>query len=155
MLLNRLRPIWHRCFCSLTLVIGLATAAAAQAPTLVYPTTQAGDVVDHYHGARVPDPYRWLEDTNSPQTGAWVTAQNEVTFRYLEALPARAPLQARLTRLWNYPKYGTPFREGGLYFFSKYDGLQNQSVLYVQPSLVAEPSVLLDPNTLAADGTVA
>jgi len=123
--------------------------------TLQVPETRKSDHIDEYHGTRVADPYRWLEDADSAETAAWVRAQNEVTFGYLRKLPERARLQARLTKLWDYPKYGSPFKDGGQYFYFKNSGLQNQSVLYVQTSLDGQPRVLLDPNTLSADGTVA
>ncbi len=123
--------------------------------TVTYPPTRKGDVVDDYHGTKVADPYRWLEDVDAPETRAWVEAENRVTFAYLEQLPERERIHRRLTELWDYPKYGAPFKKGGRYFFFKNSGLQNQSVLYTQRSLAAEPEVLLDPNTLSADGTVA
>ena len=126
-----------------------------QPVVLAYPQTARVDQVDDYHGAQVADPYRWLEDDNSSQTKAWVEAQNQVTFGYLEAIPERAALKARLTTLWNFERYGVPFKEGGRYFLTKNDGLQNQSVLYTLPTLEAEPRVLLDPNKLSADGTIA
>lgn len=122
---------------------------------LSYPQTARVDHVDVYHGVEVPDPYRWLEDPHSAESQAWIAAQNQVTFDYLAALPARDRLQQRLTELWNYERYGIPFKRGGRYFYYKNDGLQNQSVLYTLPSLEAEPRVLLDPNTLSEDGTVA
>jgi prolyl oligopeptidase len=122
---------------------------------MTYPTTRRDDQVDDYHGTIVPDPYRWLEDDNSPETEAWVRAQNEVTFSYLKSLPQREPLRRRLEQLWNYPRYSPPFKRGGRYFYFKNDGLQNQEVLYVQESLDAEPRILLDPNTFSTDGTVA
>ncbi|CAN5138512.1 prolyl oligopeptidase family serine peptidase [soil metagenome] len=122
---------------------------------LDYPDTRRGDQVDDYHGTQVADPYRWLEDTDSPQTAAWVEAENRVTFGYLEGIPARDRIREQLTELWDYPKYGTPFKQGGRYFFSKNDGLQNQSVIYWQTALDAEPKVLIDPNKLSEDGTVA
>jgi prolyl oligopeptidase len=124
-------------------------------PTLQYPVTATTNQVDVYHGFTVADPYRWLEDDNSAETKAWVEAQNRVTFDYLEKIPERAAIKARLTELWNYERYGVPFKEGGRYFYNKNDGLQNQSVLYTLPTLEAEPTVLLDPNKLSPDGTVA
>ena len=123
--------------------------------TLDYPKTKKVDQVDDYHGAKVEDPYRWLEDDYSEETKAWVEAQNAVTFAYFASLPDREPLGKRLTELWNYPRYGAPFKRGGRYFFFKNDGLQNQSVLYKQASLEAEPELLLDPNLLSERGTAA
>jgi prolyl oligopeptidase len=122
---------------------------------LRYPDTRKGDQVDSYHGIKVSDPYRWLEDTDSPATARWVEAQNALTFGYLERIPERPRIKQRLTELWNYPKYGVPVKRGGLYFFYENSGLQNQSVVYVQRSLGDRPRVLLDPNQLSADGTVA
>ncbi|MBV9470768.1 MAG: S9 family peptidase, partial [Abitibacteriaceae bacterium] len=122
---------------------------------LHYPQAHKVNQVDDYHGVKVADPYRWLEDANSAETAQWVEAENAVTFGYLKNLPQREPLRQRLTALWNYPKYGAPFKEGGQYFYFKNEGLQNQAVLYVQSSLDAPPRVLLDPNTLSPDGTVA
>jgi prolyl oligopeptidase len=120
-----------------------------------YPLTRTTNVVDDYNGVKVADPYRWLEDDNSPETKAWVDAQNKVTFAYLQGIPELPAIRARLTKLWNYERYGVPFKEGGRYFFTKNDGLQNQSVLFTMASLDAPPTVLLDPNKLSADGTVA
>ncbi len=137
------------------LVAGCATLATVKHPQLVYPVTRTTNVVDNYHGIEVTDTYRWLEDDNSAEIKAWVEAQNQVTFGYLETLPLRAPLKSRLTALYNFERFGVPSRQGGRYFFQKNDGLQNQSVLYVAESLEAAPRTLLDPNTLTADGTVA
>jgi len=123
--------------------------------SIAYPLARKDDVVDDYHGTRVADPYRWLEDVDSPETRAWVEAENRITFAYLERIPERERIRRRLTELWDYPKYGAPFKKGGRYFFFKNSGLQNQAVLYVQRALTAEPEVLLDPNTLSPDGTVA
>ncbi len=137
-------------------LVALAIAfTAVETMRIDYPETKKVDQVDDYHGTRVSDPYRWLEDDNSEETLAWVKAQNAVTFGYLEKLPQREPLRARLTELWNYPRYGTPFHKGGQYFFFKNDGLQNQSVLYKQASLDAPAEVLLDPNKLSEKGTAA
>ena len=130
---------------SAALLATISTALVAQG--LQYPTTRKIDHVDVYHGTKVPDPYRWLEDDLSAPTAAWVAAQNKVTFPYLEAIPYRQQLHARVEQLNNYPKYSSPSRKGPYYFFSKNDGLQNQSVLYIQKGLDGTPEVLLDPNT--------
>lgn len=122
---------------------------------MTYPVTKTVDQVDIYHGVKVADPYRWLENPDADDTKAWVDAQNKVTFEYLNQLPDRERIQKRLTELWNYEKYGMPFKRGERYFYYKNDGLQNQSVLYAIEMLNAEPRVLLDPNTLSSDGTVA
>ncbi|QUV85748.1 prolyl oligopeptidase family protein [Chloracidobacterium aggregatum] len=129
--------------------------ASASSP-IVYPPSKKVEQVDDYHGINVADPYRWLEDADSPETKAWVEAQNKVTFGFLESIPERARLRERLTQLWNYEKFGVPFREGDRYFFTRNDGLQNQSVLYVgRTPDDPQARVLLDPNTLSSDGTVA
>src|SRR5881296_3121566 len=135
------------------LVSGAGTTPAAQ--TIQYPAARRGDVVDDYHGTKVPDPYRWLEDVDAPETHAWIEAENRVTDAYLAQIGERDGIRRRLTVLWNYPRYGPPFKKAGRYFFFKNDGLQNQSVLYRQASRAAEPEVLLDPNTFSEDGTVA
>ncbi|QJB43469.1 prolyl oligopeptidase family serine peptidase [Dolichospermum flos-aquae] len=122
---------------------------------LTYPTISKSDQIDNYHGTAVADPYRALEDPDTEETKAWVEAQNQVTFSYLNEIPAREKIKQRLTKLWDYEKYGTPFKEGESYFYFKNDGLQNQSVLYTLPTLESEPRVLLDPNQLSEDGTVA
>jgi len=125
-------------------------------PSMTYPETRKDtSVVDDYFGVKVADPYRWLEDDNSEETADWVKRQNAVTFAYLETLPNRAKIRSRLEKLYDYERYGTPFKKGGKFFFFKNDGMQNQSVLYIQDSLQGEASVLIDPNTLSADGTVA
>ncbi|MBS9387573.1 MAG: S9 family peptidase [Dolichospermum sp. WA123] len=122
---------------------------------LTYPTISKSDQIDNYHGTAVADPYRALEDPDTEETKAWVEAQNQVTFSYLNEIPAREKIKQRLTKLWDYEKYGTPFKEGESHFYFKNDGLQNQSVLYTLPTLESEPRVLLDPNQLSEDGTVA
>ena len=136
-----------------------ATTAAEPKPAAAnrfdYPTVPKGDTVDTYHGVTVPDPYRGLEDPDSDATRAWVEAENKVTFGYLESIPARAALKDRLTKLWDYEKFGAPSKQGDRYFFSRNSGLQNQAVLYSTAALDAEARVLIDPNTLSADGTVA
>ncbi|MEO1591686.1 MAG: S9 family peptidase, partial [Cyanobacteria bacterium J06632_22] len=123
--------------------------------SLTYPTSRRDDQTDLYHGVTVADPYRWLEDPNAEETQAWVAAQNDVTFGYLNQIAQTDAIKARLTELWNYERYSSPFKRGGRYFFYKNDGLQNQSVLYTQPTLEDDAKVLLDPNTLSEDGTVA
>ena len=120
-----------------------------------YPDARKDDQTDNYHGTEVADPYRWLEDPDSPESRAWIDAENALSFGFLEEIPARETIAKRLTTLWNYERYGTPYLQGGRYFYGKNDGLQNQSVLYVTEGLDAAPRVLLDPNTLSADGTVA
>ena len=120
-----------------------------------YPQTLRVDVVDDYFGTKVADPYRWLEDDHSSETAAWVKAQNEVTEDYLSQIPFRNQIRARLTELWNFPRYSTPAKRGDYYYFFRNDGLQNQSVLYRFKNLDAEPETFLDPNTLSSDGTVA
>ena len=120
-----------------------------------YPVAKKIDQVDDYHGVKVADPYRWLEDLDSQDTRNWVEAENKVTFSFLEAIPARSAIKDRLTKLWNYEKYGVPFKEGSRYFYTRNSGLQNQSVLYTVTSLDGTPKEVLDPNTLSTDGTVA
>ena len=122
---------------------------------LNYPYSRKSEQVDNYHGTKVTDPYRWLENPDSEDTIAWVEAQNKVTFGFLEKIPAREDIKKRLTKLWDYEKYGIPFQEGNHYFYFKNNGLQNQSVLYTLKNLEEEPTVLLDPNKLSEDGTVA
>ena len=119
-----------------------------------YPFTRKVDVVETLHSVEVPDPYRWLEDLDSPETREWVQAQNAVTFPYLKALPDRERLKDELTSLWNYERYGLPEKEGNFYFFTLNTGLQNQVVLYVSEGLDGDSRILLDPNTLSEDGTV-
>jgi prolyl oligopeptidase len=122
---------------------------------LAYPHTPTVEQVDDFHGTPVRDPYRWLEDVDSPETLDWIKRQNELTFGFLEQIPARETLLQRMTELWDYPKAQSPVKRGGRYFQPRNSGLQNQDVLFVYESLAAEPRVLLDPNTLSSDGTVA
>ena len=123
---------------------------------LPYPDTRRDTtVVDDYHGTRVADPYRWLEDDNSAETAAWVEAENAVTRDYLDRLPARQAIYDRLTALYDYPKEGAPERHGDYYYYFLNDGLQNQSALWRKRSLTAQGELFLDPNTLSADGTTA
>ncbi|MGH7452104.1 MAG: prolyl oligopeptidase family serine peptidase, partial [bacterium] len=149
--MKKFKPNFALGILAFLIAIGFTVSAKAQA--LQYPKTVKVDHTDTYFGVTVPDPYRWLEDDNSPETAKWVEEQNKVTFAYLEKIPYRATIKARLEKLYNYPKYSAPFRKGEYFFFSKNDGLQNQSVLYVQKGLEGKPEVLLDPNTFSADGT--
>ncbi len=125
------------------------------AEKLNYPASRKSEQVDNYHGTEIADPYRWLENPDSEETKTWVEAQNKVTFGFLEKITARDNIKKRLTKLWDYEKYGVPFQEGNRYFYFKNDGLQNQSVLYTLKNLDDKPTVLLDPNQLSEDGTVA
>ncbi|MDQ4123195.1 MAG: prolyl oligopeptidase family serine peptidase [Acidobacteriota bacterium] len=119
-----------------------------------YPKVRKVEQIDDYHGTKISDPYRWLENTDLPETRAWIEAQNKLTFDYLSKIPERESIERRLTELWNYERYSAPVKRGNRYFFTKNDGLQNQSVLYVSESLSSTPRVLIDPNKLSPDGTV-
>ena len=132
-----------------------ADSSTERSSSPAYPATRRVDHVDAYHGQRVPDPYRWLEDEAAPETRRWIEAQNGLAQPFLEAIPAREKIKARMTQLWNYERYDIPVRRGGRYFYLRNDGLQNQSVLYVADTLEGTPRVLLDPNTLSKDATIA
>lgn len=129
--------------------------ADSTASSFHYPPAQKSDHVDDYHGTKVADPYRWLENPDASESRQWIEAENKLTFDYLKQIPQRNAIKERLTELWNYERFGVPFKEGGRYFLTRNNGLQNQSVLYTLGSLDAEPKLLLDPNTLSKDGTVA
>jgi prolyl oligopeptidase len=133
------------------------TVYAADEKKSDYPPTRRVEQIDDYHGTKVADPYRWLENDvrTDREVADWVAAQNQVTEAFLREIPERLPIKQRLTDIWNYERWSTPFKQGGRYFFSRNDGLQNQSVLYVLDALDAEPRVLLDPNTWTKDGTQA
>lgn len=120
-----------------------------------YPLAHKVDTVTDYFGTKIADPYRWLENDTSAETAEWVKQENEITNEYLSKIPFREKLKERLTKIWDYPKVGVPYKEGPWYFFSKNNGLQNQFVLYVQKGLDGTPRVLLDPNTFSKDGTIA
>ncbi len=130
-----------------------AGSVSGQAQRQPYPVARKSDQVDDYHGTRVADPYRWLEDDRSAETLNWVKAENRVTAQYLDGIPFRPELRNRLDQLQNYVRYTPPFLRGGYYFFRKNDGLQNQNVVYVQRGLNGTPRLLLDPNTFSKDGT--
>jgi prolyl oligopeptidase len=141
---------------SFALLIFMAFSIDSTAQTkLQYPAAKKVEQVDDYHGVKVADPYRWLEDGESADTKAWIDAQNKVTFDYLATIPQREQIKKRLTELWNYEKYSAPFKAGKHYFYYKNDGLQNQAVLYIADSVNDPGRVFLDPNKLSADGTAA
>ena len=143
---------------AIVLLLGSAVAIAApkpRKPKSAYPKAPTSNQVDDYHGTKVADPYRPLENPDSPETRAWIEKQNERTEAYLASAEDRPAIRERLTRLWNFERYSPPFREGGRYFYTKNDGLQNQAVLYTKTTLEGEPKTLLDPNVLSPDGTVA
>lgn len=140
--------------CSL-IALSLGVSFSMTAQTLQYPQTKKVDQTDNYFGTAIADPYRWLENDTARDTEAWVKEQSTLTQGYLSKIPFRQKLHQRLTELWNYPRYGAPEKEGEWYTFYKNDGLQNQSVLYVQKGPEGKPEVLLDPNKLSTDGTVA
>ncbi len=122
---------------------------------LQYPETKKGETVENYHGTKVADPYRWLEDDNSEETKAWVKTQNKVTADYLSTIPQREKIKKRLEDLWNYPRYSSPFKKAQYYYYYKNNGLQNQSVMYRQSGLTGKPTEFLNPNTLNKEGIAA
>ncbi len=137
---------------AILLFLACQTPTKKEVISVKYPTTAKVDTIDHYFGTEVKDPYRWLEDDRSPETEAWVKAQNIATFGYLDKIPYRKALKNRLEKLWNYEKVSAPFKEGNYTYFYKNDGLQNQSVLYRQKD-GGEPEIFLDPNTFSKEGT--
>jgi prolyl oligopeptidase len=140
-----------------TAIGAFAAVAVSAEPRIEYPKTRQVDLVETLHGVRVADPYRWLEDDvrHSKEVADWVAAENKITSSYLAAIPERGPIRKRLTELWDFAQYSSPFKEGGHYFYFKNDGLQNQAVLYVMDSLEGTPRTLIDPNTWSKDGTIA
>ena len=140
---------------AVSLFIAAGALSAQTAVPLTYPPAARGTQVDVYHGVSIADPYRWLEDVDSPATKEWVAAQNRLTDSFLASIPQRQAIRNRLTALWNYERFSAPFKENGRYFYFQNSGLQNQNVLYVQDDRNETPRVLLDPNLLSTDGTVA
>lgn len=122
---------------------------------LIFPSAHKDSTIDVYHGTEVADPYRWLEDLDAPDMQNWVAQQNKLTSDFLATVAAREKIKARLRHLMDYPRYSAPYKEGDRYFFWKNDGLQDQSVLYMQETLESEPQVVINPNLLSEDGTVA
>jgi prolyl oligopeptidase len=143
----------------LALLVALSGASAfgdsPPAEMIRYPEASRGPVIDDYHGTRVADPYRWLEDLDSAKTKAWVKAENALTDGYVAALPMREPLKNRIGQLYNFERFGLPFHAGSRYFYTQNSGLQNQSVLYTTDGIAGEPRVALDPNSLSKDGSLA
>ena len=151
---DRLRPLGAAALFAAALP-GASLAQSTPRTPITYPATRTVDVVDHFGSATVADPYRWLEDLNAPETAQWVAAENAVTESYLSTLPLRAPLRARITELWNYPRVSAPRWQGGAFYYSRNSGLQRQSVIYSRKTLDGPEHLVLDPNTLSPDGTVA
>ncbi|MFI5252931.1 MAG: prolyl oligopeptidase family protein [Bacteroidota bacterium] len=138
------------------LIFGLLFGTlAGNSQNFHYPQPKKVDVIDDYHGVKVADPYRWMEDLESPDLKTWIDAENTITHEYIDANPDRAKIKNRLTELWNYPRYSVPFKAGNRYFYSLNNGLQNQAVLFMQDAGKSDSTVILDPNTLSTDGTVA
>jgi prolyl oligopeptidase len=137
------------------LAVSVAYSQGTATRNYTYPAARVSDVVDDYHGTKVADPYRWMEDPEAAETVAWVSAENQLTREFIDGFAGRPAIEERLTKLWNYPRYSLPYKRGDRYFFSKNDGLQNQSVLYMQKSLTGDPVMVLDPNKLSEDGTIA
>jgi prolyl oligopeptidase len=141
---------------SLSILAPIALIFAADSPTqFKYPTAPTSDQVDDYNGVKVADPYRPLENPDSPESRKWIEAENQITFDFLKTIPERDGITKRLTEVWDYERFGVPFKEKDRYFFSKNSGLQNQNVLFTAANFSEKPRVLFDPNLLAQDGTVA
>ena len=121
---------------------------------MTYPHARRSDVVDDYHGIKVPDPYRWMEHIDSPETQAWIKAENELTRAYFGALPHRGAIVRRLREIWNFERWSAPVRQGSHWFYARNDGLQNQAVIWVTSDPGEAGRILLDPNALSSDGTI-
>jgi prolyl oligopeptidase len=136
-------------------VLAISAPSLLLAKGFSYPNTRRTDQIDDYHGTRVADPYRWLEDSDSPEVKSWIDSENAFTRKYLERTELVNPIREQLKKRIDYVRYGIPDEENGVIFFTKNDGLQNQSPVYVQPGLRGEPRLLMDPNKLREDGTAA
>src|SRR5712692_1332284 len=146
--------LMHRVFAAF--LFSLTASFAADWPTVFkYPPAPTSNQIDDYFGTKVPDPYRPLENPDSPKSRKWIEAEDKLTFDFLKTIPERDGIKKRLTEVWDYERFGVPFKEKGRYFLSKNSGLQNQNVLYTSTNLSEQPRELLDPNTLAKDGTIA
>src|SRR5712691_7023645 len=157
-----IRDFMHRSLLTLAFVTPLALLFAADSPTpspaasqFKYPPAPTSDQVDNYSGVKVADPYRPLENPDAPESRKWIEAEDKMTFDFLKTIPERDGIKKRLTEVWDYERFGVPFKEKNRYFLSKNSGLQNQNVLYTSTNLSEQPRQLLDPNTLAKDGTIA
>ena len=152
---------YSRLFVAVTVSAALCCGCQGPSPAdthtakVIYPPARKDSTTDVYHGIEVADPYRWLEDADTDETQAWVSQQNKLTSDFLATVTAREKIKVRLTNLWDYPRYSAPNKEGSRYFFWKNDGLQNQSVLYLQESLQSKPHTVINPNLLSVDGTIA
>ena len=131
-----------------------ALEPAATSTPLTYPAAQRGDTVDAYHGQSVADPYRWMEDLDSPDLARWISEQNALTRGFIDAAGNRDAIEARLRQLFDHERYGVPVARDGRYFYTRNDGLQNQSPVFWQQGIDGEARLLIDPNTLSEDGTV-
>src|SRR5437588_440815 len=146
----------NRKFLALFIFAPFALIFAADSPTqFKYPPAPTSDQVDDYNGAKVADPYRPLENPDAPESRTWIEAENKITFDFLKTIPERDGIRKRLTEVWDYERFGVPFKEKSRYFFSKNTGLQNQNVFYTTTNFFEKPRELLDPNVLAKDGTIA
>src|SRR5467141_83351 len=146
----------HRKFLALFIIAPLAFIFAADSPTqFKYPAAPTGNRVDDYSGTKVADPYRPLENPDAPESRKWIEAENKTTFDFLNTIPERDGIKRRLTEVWDYERFGVPFKEKNRYFFSKNTGLQNQNVVYTTANFSEKARELLDPNALAKDGTIA
>ena len=141
--------------CCLLTITACSSPSDPPKPALTYPATTMGPVVEDYHGTKVADPYRWMENLDSPDVAAWVKAENAVTDPYLAALPRRKAINDRLTALWDYPRVGLPTLEGGRMFYAKNSGLQRQAPIFSRTSIDAPPSLVIDPNLISEDGKLA
>src|SRR5260370_18048212 len=145
----------HCRFLALAVISAVTLLFAADSPTqLKYPPVPMSNQVEDYSGTKVADPYRPLENPDAPESRSWIEAEDKITFDFLKTIPERDGIRKRLTEIWDYERFGVPFKEKDRYFFSKNTGLQNQNVLYTTTNFFENPRELLDPNVLAKDGTV-
>jgi prolyl oligopeptidase len=149
----RVQVSWFRSAAAVVVLASVACSNAAPQPKVAYPQTTKGDVVTDYFGAKVADPYRWMEDLNAKDVADWVAAENKVTSAYFETMTLREPFRKRITALWNYPKTSVPVREGDRYFYSKNSGLEKQAPVYFRASLTEKPTLAIDPNIISPDGS--